>query len=281
MFHFEAACYLDLGWCVYPAHTVVNGLCTCGKLDCPCPGKHPIGSWSDYRHRLPTKREIDLWFGSMDCNVGVITGQVSGGLVVVDVDGKQGLESLERLNLKRTLEANTGGGGKHLLYWSTEPIPSRVHVLPGIDIRGEGGYVVLPPSNHISGKCYEWEEKPHKMAIFDPTIFDAAISDYSINHGNHTNSNGKAWFKELLNGVDEGARNVSAARLAGRYFGMGLSMGEVMAIMRVWNSRNRPPLPDFELTRTVDAIRVKHETETLPSQVQTLRDVSRLLKGSA
>src|SRR5688572_2986509 len=112
----EALVYRSMGWGVYPAHSIsMEGVCTCGRIDCPTPGKHPVGRWMEYQNRLPTMHEVKLWFSNLDCNIGTITGRVSG-MVVVDVDGNKGLKSLATLDLTPTLQARTGGGGLHLFY---------------------------------------------------------------------------------------------------------------------------------------------------------------------
>jgi len=79
-------------------------------------------------------------------------------LIAIDIDprhgGKESLQELIKKNgmFPKTLTSNTGGGGYHPFF--KEPsikIANRTNILPGIDIRGEGGYVVAPPSFHQSG----------------------------------------------------------------------------------------------------------------------------------
>lgn len=263
----EALIYLDMGWCVYPAHSVdlSNGLCSCGRKDCPCPGKHPIGRWTEFQGRLPTKREVQVWFSNLDCNIGIVTGRISG-VVVVDADGEEGLESIRRLKLSPTLTARTGGGGYHLFYSITHPVSSRVRVTAGVDIRGDGGYVVLPPSTHRSGRTYEWLE-PIPLAPFDNDLFPRIVENHQSN----------GWTDELWEGVPEGSRSLSAARLAGRYFGLGLNLKEVWILMTSWNKHNIPPLEASDLRRTVEAIHRKHEETVVSVQIRTLNQIRDLL----
>jgi len=268
----EALSYLEMGWGVYPAHKMdeATGKCSCGNLQCPCPGKHPIGRWLNYQHKLPSKEEVVSWFTSMDCNIGTITGSVSN-LVVVDVDGEKGIQTLKTLNLAPTLTSRTGGNGYHLFYFSPVSIPTRK--LPGIDLKSEGGYVVLPPSIHNSGRQYKWLRNNH-MAMFDPEPFKPYTNFYTdfSNNGNH-------WYVELLEGVSEGERSVTASKLVGRYFRLGLDEEEIWIFITDWNSRNSPPLPENELRRTFDFIKRKHEEITVPQQIETFRDIEILLKG--
>jgi hypothetical protein len=263
----EALTYLDMGWAVYPSHAVdlETGLCTCGSKDCPCPGKHPVGQWREYQNRLPNKDEVRSWFSSLDCNIGTLTGQVSG-IAVVDVDGEKGLASLKTLDLAPTLMARTGGGGLHMFYQISGPVPSRVKAYDGIDIRGDGAYVVLSPSIHRSGKMYKWL-RPRLMAEFDPEPFERKGS---------ANGNEEGWYSGLLQGVAQGSRNISAARLAGRYANVGLSLEEAFVLLLAWNERNDPPLDLSELKRTLKAIYRKH-SENNTVQIETLGQIRKLL----
>jgi len=263
----EALMYLDMGWCVYPAHSVNlhTGFCSCGRLECPCPGKHPIGQWSEFQRRLPTSHEVNLWFSVLDCNIGTVTGLISG-IAVVDIDGDEGIANAKTLGLEATLTSRTGGGGYHMFYSITTPTRSKVQVLKGVDIRGDGGYIVLSPSLHRSGKHYEWLE-PRGLAPFDPEPFERP--SYS--------SSGDDWSYELLQGVSTGNRSVSAARLSGRYFSMGLSIEEVWILMQGWNQRNNPPLDLVELKRTVESVKKKHGEQAVPIQIETLKQIRSLL----
>ncbi len=126
-------------------------------------GKRPTVAWLEYQHRPPTKEEVERWFHRRHgANLGIVTGAVSG-LVVLDVDPRHGgdasLAALEADHgpLEHTVEAATGGGGRHLYF--AHPggtMPNRVGLAPGIDLRGDGGVVVAPPSIHPSGRRYAW-----------------------------------------------------------------------------------------------------------------------------
>ncbi len=265
----EALTYLKNGWCVYPAHSVNSRTkaCSCGKSDCPCPGKHPIGRWTDFQNRKPTRSEVKLWFTSMACNIGMVTGSISK-VAVVDIDGEKGIESIRRLNLEPTLTARTGGGGYHLYYRLEGEAPSRVRILEGVDIRADRGYVVLPPSLHRSGRRYEWL-KSCEMAPFDKGIFEKLAPSHTMDLRE---------TEGLFQGVSQGSRNETAARLAGRYFNKGLAPSEVWVLLSVWNSMNNPPLPESELKYVLKRIQSKYETVTLPTQIQTVNDIMRILK---
>src|SRR5262249_23720168 len=124
-------------------------------------GKRPLDqSWSSGPRRDPMgwRRRLREHHG----NVGLLTGD---GLVVVDVDlyvagADDAITELHHLGLERyTVTCLTGGGGRHLYYRSPMTVPSRpLDGFPGIDVKGEGGMVVVPPSIHPhSGRPYDWE----------------------------------------------------------------------------------------------------------------------------
>src|SRR5262245_64327499 len=93
-------------------------------------------------------------------DIGIVTG---GGLLVVDVDprhdGDASLADLERVHgpLPDTPRGRTGGGGLHVYFAVDQAVGNCTNLAPGIDLRGEGGYVVAPPSLHASGRRYVWE----------------------------------------------------------------------------------------------------------------------------
>ena len=119
-------------------------------------GKSPLVPWKEFQDRVATEAELCSWWEKWPmANVGVVTGQVSG-LFVVDVDGPDGIASLQGYELPETKRSATGRGTH---FWFKHPgstVPNLVKVLPGVDIRGDGGLVVAPPSIHWTGARYAW-----------------------------------------------------------------------------------------------------------------------------
>ena len=168
-----AVTYAKCGWPVLPMQTVgENGGCSCGLAECSSPGKHPVGHL--VRHGVHdasanADQVAGWWRARPDANIGLATGG-PGGVVALDVDaGKGGLEELRRLEAEHgalpiTARSRTGGGGLHLLFRNPDghgPVRNSVCGLgPGIDVRGDGGCIVLPPSRHASGAAYAWEVAP-------------------------------------------------------------------------------------------------------------------------
>lgn len=162
-----ALSYAALGWRVIPLHwprVGVGGVrCSCGRGDCGSVGKHPLTPSGLKDASVDPAALAEWWRQWPAANVGVVTGAVSG-IVVIDVDAKGGgLESLAALcdengQLPETVEAVTGGGGRHVIFAHPgETIRNSAgKVGSGIDVRGDGGYIVAAPSQHASERRYAW-----------------------------------------------------------------------------------------------------------------------------
>ncbi|GEM_PF-2137613 len=163
-----------LGIAIFPIHGMKDGQCTCGGRIKNCrPGKHPLVR---YPSAAATTDEVEirkLWRDHPFANIAVPTGRRFGVFVLdVDID-KGGLESLRKLEerygkLPLTWMVRTGSGGKHyyFLYPDGETIRNSSGKLgPGLDVRGEGGYVVGPGSEHKNGGLYVWEASPLNVSI--------------------------------------------------------------------------------------------------------------------
>lgn len=176
----EALAIARFGWRVLPLHGIVDGRCTCGAPNCgKSSGKHPrIVTGAEHAGAATVDRSVIRdWFARWpDANLGVMTGPISG-LVVLDVDGEKGIETLARFELAlgplpQTPISRTGSGGLHYLFahpGAEHRVCNRAHALGGpkscLDIRGNGGLFVLPPSRHKSGRRYEWLVSPEQVAL--------------------------------------------------------------------------------------------------------------------
>jgi hypothetical protein len=150
------------GWSVVPMHTPIDGGCSCHRTACPAAGKHPRVSWESSMRAAASTEQVGAWWRRWpDANVGVVTGGVSG-FVVVDVDPRNGGEtSLAVLcgrfgELPRGPEGRTGGGGRHLWFAASEKLLPSALIAAGLELKAEGGIVIVPPSLHRSGRRYLW-----------------------------------------------------------------------------------------------------------------------------
>jgi hypothetical protein len=172
----SALAYARRGCRVFPLYGTNDGGCTCGARDrCPHPGKHP---WSEgwQTHATADAAQIRRWWKNYpDMNLGVVTGATSGHFVL-DVDGDDGEASLAALErehgpLPETPTVLTGKG-RHLEFQHPgTPVPNSVGTLgPGLDVRGDGGFVVGVGSRHRSGRTYVYE------VTADPDMVGRAVA---------------------------------------------------------------------------------------------------------
>ena len=242
--------YLERGWSVIPLRQA---------------DKRPLIRWQEFQYRHAEQREVESWLqGWPDANLGIVTGLVSG-LIVVDIDpahgGEESLAALEASQgtLPVTQSVRTGRGGRHLYFRHPGGvIHNRVGLRPGIDLRGDGGYVVAPPSLHPNGRRYAWipGRGPHEVAL-SPLPLWLLTRDV---HQSQLIGHPPAYWRELLRiGVSEGERNNSIASLTGHLLWHGVDPDVACELMICWNRvRCRPPLGDDEVIRTVNSIARLH-----------------------
>lgn len=228
--------------------------------------KRPAIRWQEYQQRRATMNEVEEWFTRWpDDNVGIVTGAVSG-MVVLDIDSEHGgSESLDRLvrehgPLPQTIEAVTGGGGRHIYFIHPGGIVrNKVGLAPGIDLRGDGGCVVAPPSVHVSGRAYHWlaGHSPDDITLAPlPQWLLLAVTGLGEGRGHSLDY----WRNLLRQGVPEGERNNTIASISGHLLWHGVDADVVQELLLCWNRvRCHPPLPDEEVVRTIDSITRLHE----------------------
>lgn len=256
--------YARRGWEVLPLHSVKGTNCSCRKAKCSSPGKHPRT-----RHGLKEatrdEQTIKRWWRTWPyANVGICTGSRSG-FVVVDVDrrhgGEESLRELEQQygKLPHTVMSRTGGGGQHLLF--AHPggtVRNKVQVggLPGLDVRGDGGYIVAPPSLHTSGRPYQWEpgcDPEHGSLAPLPQWLQDLLQVLTRKSKPVRSTAG--WRKLVAEGAVEGSRNQTVASLAGFLLHRGVDFMITLELLQAWNeARNLPPLAPEEVTQVVESI---------------------------
>jgi replicative DNA helicase len=161
----------NLQFSVFPCWGIRDDLsCACGKLDCSAPGKHPCWPLVPHGHVDATQDPavVRQWFESgHTINLAVAP---LGSLFILDIDGPSGEDWLrDRYEdcgpILRTTTARTPKG-RHIFLLGDGSLHCRVRVDGAdLDVRAQGGYVVVPPSRHVSGKLYEWEFPPWDVPI--------------------------------------------------------------------------------------------------------------------
>lgn len=212
--------YAACGWPVFPIfEPLPDGKCSCGKPDCPSPGKHPRVT-NGLKDGTINKQKIENWWTRWpNANIAIPTGAPSG-LIVLDVDRAEPLDGMQAA----TLVARTGEGWHYYFQPGEFTAKSSAGKLGhGVDVRGDGAYVVVPPSRHANGATYKW-----------------------IN-SSETPQDAPAWLVST-SPILEGERNDCLYRMGSAARGKGKSEGEIVDELRLTNSRRCvPPLDDAEV----------------------------------
>lgn len=250
-----ALTYAASGFRVFPLWSVVGGRCACGSLTCDRPGKHPIASLAPQGKLDATSdpATIRTWFLNAPlANLGLETEQ--SGLVVLDVDPRHGgKESLSEFDaeLSATLTVSTGGGGLHAYYLRPPELlqfPSKIRIRPGIDIIGNG-YVVAPPSLHISGQRYRWINNAPIVTL--PRV----LRDLRKITATTTTLDDSAK-------VVEGGRNNALFRLGAALRATAIGHDAVRAALHFENQRRfSPPLSEHEVDEVATKV-IRHAKVT-------------------
>jgi hypothetical protein len=188
-------------------------------------------------------------------NIAIRTGAPSQ-LVVLDLDGDEGADALHELELAhgalpRTGTVQTPRGGSH--YYFAHPgleVPNSAAKLgQGIDIRGDGGYVLAPPSVGSNGRRYVVDEEAPIAALPHWLLERIACQP-----GRGARPAPPSDWLRIVRGVPEGQRNESLARLIGHLLRHYVDVDLVSAIAHMVNNRCQPPLGHEELERILDSI---------------------------
>ena len=272
------------GHAVFPLHYPVehNGqvACSCGRLCGKQAAKHPIARYVPHGHCDATTQTgiVKLWFGLRvpEANLGVATEK----LVVIDVDPRHGGdESLKKLEAEHgewplTWRSLTGSGGEHIIFAASDGVDV-VNVVakqmtdpplgPGIDIRARGGYIVAPPSRHISGRAYCWSVDHHPadvpLAVAPDWLVERLTSARGTNCGKgHDPATWAAWAAATHSDY----RDAAVTRMAGKLLrAVSLDPDYVLILLLDWNARHcDPPLPEHEVQDIFDRI-CKREAQRL------------------
>lgn len=235
--------YAAAGLHVFPCHSILpTGACSCGQ-DCKSPGKHPRTRDGLTSASCDPQAVAEWWRRWPDANIAVRTGEVSG-IVVLDVDTPKGgagtLKALEhaRGKLPRTAQVLTGSGGQHHYFSYAHGVRNSASRLgSGLDVRGDGGYVIAPPSNHLSGRLYKWM-RPLSEELAGPPAWLIELEEQRRN----------APAPQIAERIGAGQRNDELASIAGTMRRRGLGELEILAALRETNrARCDPPLADDEV----------------------------------
>jgi hypothetical protein len=235
--------FLERGWTPLPIHPR---------------GKQPLFPWRRLQRERPTAADLEQWWSLCpEANVGVVTGHLSG-LAVLDLDGPMAIDHAMGLGFPEDAPQARTRNGLHVYCHINGPIRTKI-LVPGVEVRGEGAYVVAPPSIHPSGVPYTWVTPPDRKS--------PPLPGWAVKSVERKEPDRPGWVVHALRGVEEGRRNSTCARLAGHLVAKGVSAEEAEWWLLGWNRFNRPPLAEAEVRATVASTFTRgrrQRTEALP-----------------
>ena len=231
----------------------------------PCQqrGKEPACSRGVHDATSNLDRIHSWWGPCNDLNIGLAYGEPSG-LFIIDVDGTEGEATLRKLEeihgiLPPTREAITGrNGGRHAYFrLGRHKVRNSAGKLgAGLDVRGTGGYVLLPPSIHPSGRPYSWSVDSADHIAPAPDWLHAIIGDEGDGQGKPL----EHWHQVLTEKIPEGTRNSTLASVCGKLVHSGLSdvvlLFDVMSCIN--DARCNPPLGYREVDNIISSVVRSH-----------------------
>lgn len=240
--------YIDLGWRVHPVRR----------------DKTPLLKGWPAKATTDESQVAAWWSGNGHLGIGIVTG-ASSDLVVLDIDPRHnGNESLRELEqqcgtLPVTVTCKTGGGDRQFYFRYPQGIviknKTKVGGLNGVDVRGEGGYVIAPPSMHPSGGRYEWISETYELANL-PSAWISLLQQQPMADTPTATPNGDGQLRQstlqfIANGAAEGERNSRLFEAAAELAGTGFDRSVAEAMLTQGAARCVPPLDDVEAAKTI------------------------------
>lgn len=215
--------------------------------------------WTEFQKRCATLEEVaEWWIRWPNANIGLVTGRISD-LLVVDLDKykpeydpKIELEHFDSLN---TPTAESPRGGNHLYFKFTEGITIAAGLFPGVDIRGEGGYIVAPPSVNGTGNPYKWivglEERERATL---PASFAASINKIKSTLYVSNTKNDPPSLQGVTFSLNEGSRDQTLFHVAHCLIKGGAGTLETYKVLEILANQCKPKFPEKEIVTKINSV---------------------------
>ena len=241
-----ATYYLGIKWSVFPI---------------PEGQKKPTMRWGKYQTELASREDLSRWFQEKQQNVGLATGEKSG-FVVVDIDEELGWEHLAKYGIAKDVLTPTvlTPKGRHLYFKHPGGVylGNNARKIPGCDFRGDGGFVVAPPSTNGDGKEYKWKLRPDKVQLLPlPDAYRECILNINISSREVVESSneggkdrggvggkGKGETKSGRICLEKGARDDSLFHVAACLRRGGMSRDDAAKVVVNIGKTCKPPFPE-------------------------------------
>jgi thymidine kinase len=209
------------------------------------PDKRPYIKWEEFQKRRATKQEITAWWNKWPtAMIGIVTGSISG-IVVIDIDEPQGHDEIQKYIPDSLVvpTSQTSGGGQHLYFKCPSQAPSNnARVISGCDFRGEGGYIIAPPSINGTGKPYAWLPGLSIAEVEPPPLPNAYLEyiNRCIKGGEEENQNSSSNAVKLFT---QGRRDDDLFHVANHLVKGGMAVKEIEQVLERLSLSCDPPFP--------------------------------------
>ena len=219
--------------------------------------KHPpLISWKHVQESRPSREQVEKWWtDNPNANIAIVTGKISN-LSVIDFDGREGMESF-RDHLQGDLPAtrvHRTPNGSHMLFQYAPALKTTAGILPGVDIRSEGGYIIAPPSI-VDGKPYTvLRPRAIQPLLKLPRSFNGSSRPAPAQQASAPQDS-PSWVTDAIsNGAGHGQRNEVATRLVGYFHSRNIPKDIITAMMGDFAARCQPPMDLSELRTTIASV---------------------------
>lgn len=236
------------------------------------PDKKPFTQWTDFQRRLATEAEIrEWWIKWPKANVGIVTGEISG-LLVVDCDTEEAYQKIQELlpdSFVTCIAKTPRGFHLYLVYPKDQSIGNAAGIMPGVDIRGEGGYIIAPPSVNSEGKRYGWLEGLADDEVDRAPVPDALLSALLINNKLYRGGCGQDIFPRPQettkttrdhNFFTQGRRDDDLFHAANCLIKGGCEMPFADYVLNILANNSMPPFPEHEIKAKIESAMKRIET---------------------
>lgn len=232
--------YMEAGWSIIP---VAKG------------SKVPAGKWAHAQSERASVADVHLWLAEGQ-NLGVVTGELSG-VVVVDCDNADAVARVTQLGHEPTPTCLTGRGAHLYFRHPGQPVRNAVALEDGIDVRGDGGFCVIPPSIHPSGEAYRWATG---LSLEDVAPAPCPAWLLASTQASQNVREPGEWRAAFAEAVGNGQRNQKCAELAGYLLRRNVEPGVVFELLCAWNERRcSPAMAASEVGQVVKSIALRDQ----------------------
>jgi hypothetical protein len=245
-------------------------------------GKLPSVPWKKYQAERASETDFFRWFATGSRNLGIVTGEISN-IVVVDLDSFEAAE-FARANLPQTPMRVISARGEHWYYRHPgTTVRNKARIADGVDVRGDGGFVVGPGSKHQSGRVYKapepWPLSLAAVPVFDPAWLqrDArAASKPAPPPRRERRTDDASVAKRIRRYLEEtppaiqgqGGDNHTFQVCCRLVRGFNLSDYDALECLRDWNARCSPPWTESELIEKIEGAR-KYGDEPIGGRLES------------